>query len=102
MYYLAMELGRHRAPATAAAAAARQEAIMTPPALDPESFRRLAHGAVDLVADYLASIRTRPVFQPMTPDQRAALIQSPLAEPAAAPERSWDPFAPPASPTPVA
>ena len=87
-----MEPGRHRAPATAAAAAARQEAIMTPPALDPESFRRLAHAAVDLVADYLASIRTRPVFQPMAPDQRAALIQEPLGEAGAGAEAILEHF----------
>src|SRR5438552_2294565 len=87
-----MEPGRHRAPATAAAAAARQEAIMTPPALDPESFRRLAHAAVDLVADYLASIRTRPVFQPMAPDQRAALIQEPLGEAGACAEAILEHF----------
>ena len=45
-----------------------------PPALDPARFRRLAHAAVDLVADYLAGVRAGPVFQPMTAGERAALM----------------------------
>ena len=49
-----------------------------PPALDPEHFRRLAHEAVDLVVDYLAGVPERPVFKPMTPAERAALMQEPL------------------------
>src|SRR2546422_3733242 len=51
-----------------------------PPALDPEHFRRLAHDTVDLVADHLASMRSRPVFRPMAPDERATLVQQPLGE----------------------
>jgi glutamate/tyrosine decarboxylase-like PLP-dependent enzyme len=51
-----------------------------PPALDPERFRRLAHETVDLVADYLAGIRERPVFRPMSPDDRTTLMQEPLGE----------------------
>jgi glutamate/tyrosine decarboxylase-like PLP-dependent enzyme len=50
----------------------------TPPALDPEDFRRLAHAAVDIVADYLAGIGTRAVFRPMAPAERATLMQEPL------------------------
>ena len=42
-----------------------------PPAMDPDAFRRLAHAAVDLIADHLGSIRERPVFAPMTPAERA-------------------------------
>ena len=38
-----------------------------PPAIDPEEFRRLGHELVDLVTDYLADMRTRPVFRPMRP-----------------------------------
>jgi aromatic-L-amino-acid/L-tryptophan decarboxylase len=49
-----------------------------PPALDPERFRRLAHETVDLVADYLAGIRERPVFRPMTPAERATLMEDSL------------------------
>lgn len=43
-----------------------------------ESFRRLGHQAVDLAADYLASVRERPVFQPMTSDERRTLLESSL------------------------
>ena len=57
-----------------------------PPALDPERFRRLAHETVDLVADYLAGVRERPVFRPMTPAERAALMQEPSARPASTPK----------------
>ena len=57
-----------------------------PPALDPEHFRRLAHDTVDLVADYLAGVSTRPVFQPMTPAERATLMQEPLGAAGVGPE----------------
>src|SRR5881296_615183 len=57
-----------------------------PPALDPEHFRRLAHDTVDLVADYLAGISTRPVFRPMTPAERATLMQEPLGAAGIGPE----------------
>jgi Pyridoxal-dependent decarboxylase conserved domain len=46
---------------------AHPPSLPPPPALDPAAFRRLAHAAVDLVADYLGGIRERPVFAPMTP-----------------------------------
>src|SRR5262245_36931331 len=49
-----------------------------PPALDLERFRRLAHETVDLVADYLGGVRGRPVFRPMTPAQRADLMNESL------------------------
>jgi hypothetical protein len=51
-----------------------------PLTIDPEAFRRLAHAAADLVADHLAGIRTRPVFAPMTPAERAALLERPLPD----------------------
>jgi aromatic-L-amino-acid decarboxylase len=61
--------------------AARAEAPPAlPPAIDPEAFRRLAHAAVDLAADHLAGIRRRPVFAPMTPAERRALLDRPLPE----------------------
>src|SRR5713101_5223526 len=59
---------------------------IAPPALDPEHFRRLAHDTVDLVADYLAGISTRPVFRPMTPAERATLMQEPLGAAGVGPE----------------
>jgi len=59
---------------------------IAPPALDPEHFRRLAHDTVDLVADYLAGISTRPVFRPMTPAERATLMQEPLGAAGIGPE----------------
>src|SRR2546425_1199413 len=59
---------------------------IAPPALDPEHFRRLAHDTVDLVADYLAGISARPVFLPMTPAERAALMQEPLGAAGVGPE----------------
>src|SRR5262249_54072898 len=61
-----------------------------PPALDPEHFRRLAHAAVDLVADYLAGIGAAPVFQPMRPAERATLMQEPLDAAGLAPETALE------------
>ena len=63
-----------------------------PPAVDPEHFRRLAHAAVDLVADYLAGIGAAPVFRPMTADQRTTLMQEPLAASGAGPEAVLERF----------
>jgi glutamate/tyrosine decarboxylase-like PLP-dependent enzyme len=63
-----------------------------PPALEPERFRRLAHEAVDLVADYLAGIATAPVFQPMTPAERSTLMQQPFDAAGVAPEAVLDRF----------
>jgi len=63
-----------------------------PPALDPARFRRLAHAAVDLVADYLAGVRAGPVFQPMTAGERAALMQEPLGKRGIGPEALLERF----------
>jgi aromatic-L-amino-acid decarboxylase len=63
-----------------------------PPAVDPEHFRRLAHAAVDLVADYLAGIGAAPVFRPMTADQRTTLMQEPLAASGVGPEAVLERF----------
>ena len=57
-----------------------------PLAMTPDAFRRLAHAAVDLVADHLDGIRDRPVFAPMTPAERAALLERPLPDGGASPE----------------
>ena len=59
---------------------------MTPPAIDPEHFRRLGHALVDLVTDHFAGIRERPVFRPMQPAERATLMQEALGEAGARPE----------------
>jgi glutamate/tyrosine decarboxylase-like PLP-dependent enzyme len=64
----------------------------TPPALDPEDFRRLAHAAVDLIADHLAGIAAGPVFRPMSPVERGALMQAPLAAAGVAPETLLERF----------
>jgi glutamate/tyrosine decarboxylase-like PLP-dependent enzyme len=52
-----------------------EEARMT-----PEAFRRLGHELVDLVGDYLADVRKRPVFRPMQPAQRRVLMEAALGE----------------------
>src|SRR5213592_3044356 len=59
---------------------------MTPPAIDPEHFRRMGHALVDLVTDHFAGIRERPVFRPMQPAERATLMQEALGEAGARPE----------------
>lgn len=50
------------------------------PTLDPDAFRALAHRAVDLAADHLAAVPEGPVFCPMAPAERAALLRQPLPE----------------------
>ncbi|MGH2550138.1 MAG: pyridoxal phosphate-dependent decarboxylase family protein [Thermomicrobiales bacterium] len=48
--------------------------------LGAEEFRRAGHAAIDVAADYLGGIRDRPVFQPMTPNQRDLLMDATLPE----------------------
>lgn len=48
--------------------------------LDAEAFRQAGHAVIDLAADYLGSLRDRPVFRPMTPDQRDVLMDASLPE----------------------
>ena len=48
--------------------------------LDRETFRRLGYRAVDLVADYLAETRSRPVFHPMAPTERKTLLEQVLSQ----------------------
>ena len=47
---------------------------------DLETFRRLGHLAVNMATDYLAQIRQRPVFLPMTPDERQELLSMALSQ----------------------
>lgn len=62
------------------------------PAMDADDFRRLAHDAVDVGADYLAGVRTRPVFAPMDPAERRALLDQPLPHTGVSPHELLDAF----------
>ncbi|WP_051967241.1 pyridoxal phosphate-dependent decarboxylase family protein [Kitasatospora mediocidica] len=44
----------------------------------PEYFREAAHATADLVADYLEQVPGKPVWQPMDPAARQALLEAPL------------------------
>lgn len=55
-------------------------------ALDAEEFRRIAYRAVDLAAEHLFGIRERPVFKPMTSDERAELLHEPMPTQGIAPD----------------
>lgn len=46
--------------------------------IDVEGFRALAHRAADLAADHMEGVAGHPVFQPMTPEERRALLDLPL------------------------
>lgn len=48
--------------------------------LDHEAFRRLGYHAVDLVADYLTDARSRPVFHPMSEEERQILLKQALPQ----------------------
>jgi aromatic-L-amino-acid decarboxylase len=47
---------------------------------DVEDFREAAHALVDGVADYLAELPSRPVWQPVPEDLRSRLLELPLPE----------------------
>jgi aromatic-L-amino-acid/L-tryptophan decarboxylase len=53
---------------------------------DLGTFRELGHLAVDFAADYLETLRKRPVFTPMTPDERQELLTLDLSEEGIPPE----------------
>ena len=57
-----------------------------PLAIDSAEFRKLAHRAVDLVADYLESVPKRPVFAPMSPKARESLLDDRLPDKGRPPE----------------
>lgn len=46
--------------------------------MSPDEFRRLGYRAVDLLADDLASLRSRPCRSPVPPDVQHALMHQPL------------------------
>lgn len=48
--------------------------------MNVEEFRRIGHQAVDLAAEHLATIASRPVFKPMTPTEREILLTQRLPE----------------------
>ncbi len=52
----------------------------TPLQMDTEEFRRIGYQAVDLAAGHLATIASRPVFQPMTPVERETILAQALPE----------------------
>ena len=62
------------------------------PGMDPEEFRRLGHHAVDLMADALRDLPARRVFAPMTPADRAALLDAPLPRTGSDPGALLDAF----------
>src|SRR4051812_7924185 len=62
----------------------------SPFALDPAELRRLGYRAVDLAVEHLSGIAERPVFQPMTPGERLALLERPLPDAATAPDAILD------------
>ncbi len=53
---------------------------------DLGTFRELGHLAVDFAADYLETLRNRPVFTPMTPDERQELLTLDWSEEGIPPE----------------
>ena len=48
--------------------------------MSPDEFRRLGYRAVDLLADDLASLRSRPCRSPVPPDVQQALMDQPLPQ----------------------
>jgi len=64
--------------------------MTSPFTVDPEELRRLGYRAVDLMVEHLAGIADGPVFQPMTPDERRALLDQPLPAGSTAPDAILD------------
>ncbi len=61
--------------------------------LSQEEFRKLGYRAVDMMADYLATIRERRVYTPMPYSQRQELLQQALPQNGTAPEEIFRKFA---------
>ncbi len=55
-------------------------------AMDIAEFRRLGHRIVDLAASFLEGLPERPVFRPMTVEQRRAVLEQPLPEGGVSPD----------------
>ena len=70
----------------------QQKVLSVAPNLNQASFSRLGCRALDIIGDHLSGIHTRPVFQPMRPEQRAALLDQPLPEHGVAAEAILDQF----------
>ena len=49
-------------------------------AMDAEQFRRLGHEAVEMAAAHLQGLAAGPVFRPMSPREREALLSHPFPE----------------------
>jgi glutamate/tyrosine decarboxylase-like PLP-dependent enzyme len=62
------------------------------PAVNPAAFRRSAARAVEMVAEHLGGVRERPVFRPMRPEERLALLDEPLPEGGASPDEILEQF----------
>lgn len=61
--------------------------------LDPDTFRALGYQAVDMAVAHLAEMRESPVFQPMAPEARLALLEQPLPHTGTAPDAILEQFA---------
>jgi len=62
------------------------------PGMDVERFSVVAHRAVDMVTEYLRSIRSRPVFEPMQSAQRRRLLRLELPSSGRSPDAILDFF----------
>jgi len=62
------------------------------PGMDVERFSVVAHRAVDMVTEYLRSIRSQPVFEPMQSAQRERLLRLELPSAGRAPDAILDLF----------
>jgi aromatic-L-amino-acid decarboxylase len=78
---------------TAAMTAAESNVDLSALAIDPVTFRALGYRAVDMATDYLAGMRERPVFTPMSPDERQNLLEQALPDDGAPPDEILDRFA---------
>lgn len=58
--------------------------------IDRERFRALARRAADLAADYLEAVARAPVFSPLSPEERRALLTLPLPAKGESPETALD------------
>jgi glutamate/tyrosine decarboxylase-like PLP-dependent enzyme len=62
------------------------------PGLDSDAFRRSAERATDFVVGHLRGVREGPVFRPMRPEERLALLDQPLPEGGMSPDEILDLF----------